>query len=245
MMGNLTFNGMWGLVGEASPIIKLALLVLFLFSVVSWAVILYKIKLLVRMEKETLDFSRLFWDKKQFRTIHEACSGFQSTPLVNLFLAGYKELQQSKRTSVREASGASEQVEKNTLRSIEMALRKASTREVNKMEKAVTFLATTANTTPFIGLFGTVWGIMSAFKSIGLKGSASLLVIAPGLAEALTTTALGLIAAIPAVVAYNHLSTKIGRITVEMENFSLDFLGIVEGHMTKGSGKGDSEGLNV
>jgi len=111
---------------------------------------------------------------------------------------------------------------------MQRVLRKTIANEINRMEKAVAFLATTGNTTPFIGLFGTVWGIMNSFRGIGLKGSASLAVVAPGISEALIATAMGLLAAIPAVVAYNHFLTRINRMTTEMENFAGDFLNIVE-----------------
>ena len=116
---------------------------------------------------------------------------------------------------------------------IQRVLKKAISRETGRLEKAVSFLATTGNTTPFIGLFGTVWGIMNSFRGIGVKGSASLAVVAPGISEALIATAMGLIAAIPAVVAYNHFVTRINRMAVEMENFAGDFLNIVERELTR------------
>jgi len=233
-------GGLWGMVfsGETSLIIQLSLIVLVLFSIVSLAIILHKIRLLRKIEKENIAFKEIFGGGKQFKAVFEACSSFKFTPLAKLFFEGYKELQQVKKLPALSAVVEHNATLDRKIKPIERVLRKVSSREVNSMEKAVTFLATTANTTPFIGLFGTVWGIMSAFSSISMKGSASLITIAPGISEALTTTALGLIAAIPAVVAYNHLSTKIDRIVLEMDNFSTDFLTVAERYILKDLNKG-------
>jgi len=205
--------------------VKLVLLLLLFFSIASWSIILYKIRFLRRVEKETRVFYDLFWQKRQFKTINDECGHFDATPLKALFKAGFKELTRPRggRTHVSGAAPPDERVE-NIIR----AMRRTSMHEINHMEKAVTFLATTGNTAPFIGLFGTVWGIMNSFRSIGLKGAANLAVVAPGISEALIATAMGLVAAIPAVIAYNHITTRIGRVTSEMESFSTDFMAVVE-----------------
>ncbi|MBI3754272.1 MAG: protein TolQ [Deltaproteobacteria bacterium] len=212
----------------ASVMVKFVLIILLAFSVLSWAIIIYKYRILRKMEKESVSFLEFFWHKKQFAPIFEASGDYQYTPLARLFAAGYKELllaRAQKRENIPFGVGE--------IDSIQRVLKKAISTEISRMEKAVTFLATTGNTTPFIGLFGTVWGIMNSFRGIGLRGSASLAVVAPGISEALITTAMGLIAAIPAVVAYNHFVTRINRMAVEMENFAADFLNIVERELMK------------
>ncbi|MFQ5329932.1 MAG: protein TolQ [Thermodesulfobacteriota bacterium] len=224
-------SGLWGMIEGAGPMVKLVLLLLLIFSITSWAIILYKVRLLKRIEGETKQFYTLFWEKRQFKAIYEECGRFKTTPLTRIFVAGFTELKRI-RGGAGDPSDAAHSIPPDEgLDNIVRAMRRASMTEINVMEKAVTFLATTGNTAPFIGLFGTVWGIMNAFRNIGLKGVANLAVVAPGISEALIATAMGLVAAIPAVIAYNHLTTRITRITAEMEGFSADFLGVVERHL--------------
>lgn len=211
---------LWDLVGGAGPMVKFVLLVLLLLSVFSWAIIIYKVALLRKAERETQDFYDIFWEKRQFPQILTACRDFDLTPLKTMFKAVYSELSSAKRGE-GEPSGVD-------MDCVQRILKKTSSSEVGKLEYAVNFLATTGNTAPFIGLFGTVWGIMNSFRSIGMKGSASLAVVAPGIAEALIATAMGLVAAIPAVVAYNHILSRITRLSGEMDNFSSDLLNIIE-----------------
>ncbi|MBI5642102.1 MAG: protein TolQ [Deltaproteobacteria bacterium] len=218
----------WG----AGMMVKFVLLVLLLFSIFSWAIIAYKIILLKKIEKETTAFYDLFWDKRQFSQIAAMSKDFKSTPLVNLFGSVYAEL--SNMIKAAEQSGT--RVQRDELERLERILKKAKAIETAKIEYAVGFLATTGNTAPFIGLFGTVWGIMASFRSIGAKGAANLAVVAPGISEALVATAMGLLAAIPAVMGYNHLLTRIGRITTEMNNFSSDLINIIEKQISKKPG---------
>jgi biopolymer transport protein TolQ len=226
-------SGLWGMIGGAGPMVKLVLLLLLIFSITSWAIIFYKIKLLRRIERETKQFYDLFWEKRQFKAIYEECGRFKSTPLTRIFVAGFTELRRVK-GGAGDSSDTSHGIPPDEgMDNIVRAMRRASMTEINLMEKAVTFLATTGNTAPFIGLFGTVWGIMNAFRNIGLKGAANLAVVAPGISEALIATAMGLVAAIPAVIAYNHLTTRIARVTTEMEGFSADFLGVVERNLNR------------
>jgi biopolymer transport protein TolQ len=225
---------------NAGPMVKLVLIILLFFSIASWSIILQKLKLFRKAEMETRQFYDLFWDKKQFAAISEACNSFKTTPLTRLFLEGYKEFQFIKRGLDNTQDAQRRSAFTEGMGNIERALRRTTLAEINRMEKAVPFLATTGNTTPFIGLFGTVWGLMSSFRSIGLKGTANLAVVGPGISEALITTAMGLVAAIPAVIAYNHLTTKIARITSEMENFSIDFLGVIEKLLEKDMTNGDT-----
>ena len=164
------------------------------------------------------------------------CQSLNDSPLVGIFLAGYAELN----LQLRQAGGganpatpaAAPRPVLKSLVSVDRALMRASNVETNKLEKHITFLATTAAVTPFIGLFGTVLGIIAAFQGIGAQGSTSLDVVAPGIAEALIATAAGLAAAIPAVYFYNLLTQRVKALASEMEDFSLEFLNIVERNFT-------------
>ncbi len=215
---------LWEMVWGAGLMVKFVLLVLILFSVFTWAIIVYKIRLLRKVEKETSAFYDLFWDKRQFALIHSACKDFTSTPLTNIFEAVYNEIM----NTAKAQDGAAVKLQREDLDRFQRILKKTSAIEFSKLEYAVGFLATTGNTAPFIGLFGTVWGIMTSFRNIGARGAANLATVAPGISEALVATAMGLVAAIPAVVGYNHILTRIGRINTEMNNFSSDLLNIIE-----------------
>lgn len=215
---------LWEMMWGAGPMVKFVLLVLLAFSVMSWAIIAYKIILLRKVEKETAAFYDLFWEKRQFAQIAASSKGFKNTPLAGIFNAVYSEI-----TSSMKGSESKEQkIYRDDLDRFQRILRKAASIESAKLEYSIGFLATTGNAAPFIGLFGTVWGIMTSFRSIGAKGAANLAVVAPGISEALIATAMGLLAAIPAVVGYNHILTRIDRITAEMNNFSSDLLNIID-----------------
>ena len=211
-------------------VVKLVLIILIYFSVVSWAIIFYKLLQVYRANKESERFLEFFWKTKRFDTISTQLDRFPNSPLSVMFNEGYTELKKLMET------GAEQQVDDPTVIStdvggidnISRALRRATTSEITRLEKYTTFLATTGSTAPFIGLFGTVWGIMTAFKGIGETGSASLAVVAPGIAEALIATAIGLVAAIPAVMGYNHFQNKIRVVVAQMDNFSTEFLNIVQ-----------------
>ena len=230
-LGSSHQEGMWSMIAGAGITVKFVLFILLVFSILSWAIIVYKYRIIRKMEKESVPFLELFWNKKQFTPIFEASANYRFTPHARLFVSGYNELLQMMGQRKEGAGGT--QFSVSEIDGIQRALKKAMSVEISKMEKAVSFLATTGNTTPFIGLFGTVWGIMNSFRGIGLKGSASLAVVAPGISEALIATAMGLAAAIPAVVAYNHFVTRINRMAVEMENFAGDFLNIVERELAR------------
>jgi len=211
----------------AGVIVKLVLILLLFFSVVSWAIILFKLVQVHRANSESVRFMDFFWKSKRFDTIASQVDRFSNSPLTVLFNEGYGELQK-----VVEGNGASEGSALSTdlggIENVSRALRRATNSEITRLEKYLTFLATTGSTSPFIGLFGTVWGIMTAFEGIGKTGSASLAVVAPGIAEALIATAIGLVAAIPAVMAYNHFQNKIRVLVKEMDSFSTEFLNIVQ-----------------
>ena len=210
-------------------VVKLVLILLIYFSVVSWAIIFYKLLQVYRANKESERFLEFFWKTKRFDTISTQLDRFPNSPLSLMFNEGYTELKKL-------IEAGEQQVDDPTIISTDVggidnitrALRRATTSEITRLEKYTTFLATTGSTAPFIGLFGTVWGIMTAFKGIGETGSASLAVVAPGIAEALIATAIGLVAAIPAVMGYNHFQNKIRVVVAQMDNFSTEFLNIVQ-----------------
>ncbi len=215
------------LVLQAGPVVKLVLLVLLYFSLVSWGIIFYKFKSIQQAIRESERFLDFFWEKKRFDTIGQGVKDFTQTPLAILFREGYHELLQLKKKDRPEAAREMS-ADLGGIGNVSRALRRATTQETHRLEKYLTFLATTGSTAPFIGLFGTVWGIMDAFHGIGQTGSASLAVVAPGISEALVATAIGLAAAIPAVMGYNHFLNKVNLLVGEMDNFSQEFLNIVE-----------------
>jgi biopolymer transport protein TolQ len=210
------------LITDASLVVQVILLILLFFSVFSWTIIIFKRKSLRTAASQTQKFQAVFKKSRNLNEVSEAAKAFPASPLSAIFLAGHKEFSYlAKNTPQDTASGAS-------LDNLSRALTKASNGEVAKMERMMSFLATTGSVSPFIGLFGTVWGIMDAFLKINATRSASLLSVAPGIAEALIATAVGLFAAIPAVIAYNTFLHKIKDQISDMEDFSLELLSIAE-----------------
>jgi biopolymer transport protein TolQ len=218
----LTFFAGTGLV------VKLVLFILLYFSVVSWTIIFYKLRQVHRANSQSLSFLEFFWKTKRFDAINSQLDRFPSSPLSVLFNEGYGELKKLMERGEQREEPSVISTDLGGIDNIARALRRATTSEITRLEKYLTFLATTGSTAPFIGLFGTVWGIMTAFKGIGETGSASLAVVAPGIAEALIATAIGLVAAIPAVMGYNHFQHKIKVVIAEMDSFSTEFLNIVQ-----------------
>ena len=224
--GGLMSGGLLDWVAQSTPLSKLVLLLLLLFSVYSWGIALHKLWLFPRIERQTWGFLDVFRRSTKFSEVNSACRSLKHSPLVGLFQAGYAELN----TQLRQGNGgaAGERPTLRSLDAVDRALQRASVVEANKLENRVHLLATTASITPFIGLFGTVVGIVSAFQGIAGTGSTNLTVVAPGIAEALVATAAGLGAAIPAVYFYNHLTNKVRLYLSMMDDFSLEFLNIVE-----------------
>lgn len=224
------------LVVRSSPVTKVVLLFLVLFSVASWAVILFKLWSFRRAEKHTIVFLDVFRKSSKFSEVQAVCRTLGDSPLVGIFQTGYAELNGQLRPPAGGNPGhPSAVVTRPTLRSlpaVDRALLRAAAVELTKLERRLPFLATTASITPFIGLFGTVWGIMAAFHNIGEVGSTNLAVVAPGIAEALIATAAGLFAAIPAVYFYNSFTNRVKLFATEMDDFSLEFLNIVEKNFT-------------
>jgi biopolymer transport protein TolQ len=221
------------LVANASLLVQFVLLALVIFSAVSWGIILFKQRQLKQASTQTRAFLDVFRKSSRFSEVQAVCGSLAASPLVGLFQSGYAELNAQLRTVAEDRPGST--ASRPTLRSLEAvdrALLRASTTEIAKLENRVPFLATTASITPYIGLFGTVWGIMMAFQNIASAGSSSLGVVAGPIAEALIATALGLFAAIPAVYFYNNLTSQIKHFANEMEDFSLEFLTIAERNFT-------------
>jgi biopolymer transport protein TolQ len=214
-------------------IVKLVLLVLIYFSVVSWAIIFYKLIQVRKANLESERFLAFFWQTKRFDTVNTQIDRFANSPLSILFTEGYNELKKLGQRVEETSDPNIISADLGGVDNVARALRRATTSEITRLEKYLAFLATTGSTAPFIGLFGTVWGIMTAFKGIGETGSASLAVVAPGIAEALVATAIGLVAAIPAVMGFNHFQTKIKVLIAEMDNFGTEFLNIVQRSLTK------------
>lgn len=214
---------------EASFVSKLVLLSLFFFSISCWILIIQKRMLLRKTHKENQNFLNVFRNSARFSEVKKVCDRYPFSPQVGLFLAGFSELNFQLKHHAPQATG---QPKVRSLDSINRVLQRASFVELAKLEKNLNTLATTAAVAPFVGLLGTVWGIIEAFADIGEQGSASLAVVAPGIAEALIATAVGLFAAIPAVMAYNYFVNRVRGLSAEMEDFCLEFLGIVEKNFT-------------
>jgi biopolymer transport protein TolQ len=231
---NQTTGNVVDLIRDASPVSQAVLVILFLFSIVSWAIVLYKAMGFRRIERQSTTFLDVFRRSTKFSEVQAVCKSLEGSPLVGMFQAGYAELNLQLRlpASANSPEGAPARPTLKSLPAVDRALLRASSAEVNKLEKHIPFLATTASITPFIGLFGTVWGIMTSFFNIGAQGSTDLAVVAPGIAEALIATAAGLAAAIPAVYFYNHFTTKVKTYAAEMDDFALEFLNIAERNFT-------------
>jgi biopolymer transport protein TolQ len=216
------------LIVHASSVAKGTLILLALMSIGSWFVIGTKWLYLARAYKRSVDFVELFWRTQRLDDVWKATENDPPSPVSEVFRAGFVELAKLRKRRTEAGGDASApETHIGDIESIERSLARARTMAVTEMENKVPFLATTASSAPFIGLFGTVWGIMNSFRNIGAKGAANLATVAPGIAEALVATAIGLVAAIPAVMGYNYLSRRIRVISAEMETFTNDFLNII------------------
>jgi biopolymer transport protein TolQ len=213
--------GILDLVSQSGPMAKLVLFSLLAVSVLSWALIFMKMRQLKSAGKENTQFLNVFWHGKSIEEIFGKADKYSRSPVAAVFKSGVKEL---KKVSGADGRG----LDSLGIENVSRSLNRATAAEVSMMEKHLGWLATTASAAPFVGLFGTVWGIMNSFQSIGATGAANLAVVAPGISEALVTTATGIGAAIPAVIAYNAFANQIRRLAVDMECFSQDFLNIVQ-----------------
>jgi len=217
------------LVLRASFIAKLVLLMLLVFSVASWAIIFTKIRAISKAEKQTNSFLGIFRQSGRLADIYSACQPYRESPLVGIFMAGYQEIdKQIQKAAAAQSPGSN----LKSIQAVGRALQRASISETTRLERGGGWLASTANASPFIGLFGTVVGIIIAFEGLSITTQASVQAVAPGIAEALIATAAGIGAAVPAALAYNHFLNKIKTITAEMDDFTLEFLNLIERNLT-------------
>src|SRR5881394_1102697 len=214
------------LVGETGPVAKTVLLILLIFSLISWAIILSKWSLLRRARVQSGRFVRAFRKAQRLQDVGAVAEQFRPSPLVGVFEGGFEEY--------RRQGGVSTGTIKNPT-AIQRAMQIANSEELTRFERNLPWLAITGAATPFIGLFGTVWGIIDAFHGLGTAGAATLRAVAPGISEALITTAAGLAAAIPAVIAYNLIGASIREFAARCDDFSLEFMNAVEHNQPQSS----------
>jgi biopolymer transport protein TolQ len=218
---------------QAGPMAKFVLGLLVLFSLGSWAIVLGKLVHFSRADRQSEKFMEAFHRSQRFSEVNAVASKLGTSPLVGIFQAGYAEIDsQIKNTPEPERPGEKRTYRISSITALERTLARAVNVELQAVTRWTGFLATTAAAAPFIGLFGTVWGIMQAFNDIGLQGSTSIVAVAPGIAEALINTAAGLAAAIPALVAYNYFSQHLRRLRTRMQDFVLEFLNLAERNFT-------------
>lgn len=223
---------------NSGPMVQFVLLLLLLFSVISWTIIFAKYTYFRRAQKESHYFVNIFWKSRDLVSVLQEAKNMKFCPIARIFRLGYKEWGQSYklRSKVPSASTSCQETieeKEHIIDNVSRSLKRAVHTELTRLNRMLTFLATTGNTAPFVGLFGTVWGIMNAFHGIGLRGSANLATVAPGISEALIATAAGLAAAIPAVVAFNYFTNRVRIIESEMHNFMADFLNLIERNMAQ------------
>lgn len=214
---------------NAGPVVKGVLLLLAAMSVVTWGIVLTKLAQMRRAKQESDQFSDLFWSTRNLSQINEGAQKLKHSPVAAVFGAGHRELSQI----VRATKSQGGQAESDDVENIERALRRAKAAEVTRLEKGTTFLATTASAGPFIGLFGTVWGIMTAFIGLSKVKSSSIQAVAPGISEALIATAIGLAAAIPAAIFFNIFIQEVKVLSRNMDMFSAEFLNIARRHFLR------------
>lgn len=222
--------GIWGSIVNAGFSEQIVMLILVGFSAVSWAIITFKLRNLRKAYSESETFLDIFWGSKRLDAIYQKSEALTASPVSQVFRAGYVELAKIKQRDEEDGKSEKKDVSLGALDSVERSMRRASSSEITGLESLVPFLATVGSTAPFIGLLGTVTGIVTAFQEIGRLGNANLATVAPGIGGALVATAFGLFAAIPAVIAYNYFVNRIRILEVEMDNFSSDFLNIIKRH---------------
>ena len=220
----------WDHVMGSGPVVQFVLFLLIALSVMTWAIVGFKGLHLRRAMKETDVFLDHFWDAKNFESAAEIARDLPNSPVANIFLDAFRDLKsyRKERQTVAEEASSLRELSRHSVQGLERTLQGKGVQEVARMETYLPFLGTVASAAPFIGLFGTVWGIMDAFAAISVTGSASLEVVAGPVAEALIATAAGLAAAIPAVAGYNWLLGLVRRQQTEMENFGLELLNLSE-----------------
>ena len=215
-------TSLWGLILQADLVVRLVMLVLLFFSVITWSIIFEKTTKLKRLNKSANNFESLFWSGISIEKMQKDLGSSPAHPMEAVFFSAMKELDflSTQKNTLKSATKIDEyRIEKIMLSTLN--------KEIEGLERNISFLATTGSSAPFIGLFGTVWGIMNSFQSIATSKNTSLAIVAPGIAEALLATAFGLLAAIPAVIAYNKFNSDSRKYSQKLENFSKRFLSII------------------
>ncbi len=223
---------MWGMIFGSGLVVQSVLLLLIALSIWSWAITIAKTIQFRRAKASSDEFSQVFWETRNFSRIDESSRRLTSSPLASVFTSGYRELLHTVQEGKQAANGGLGDVQ-SELGTVERALRRAELEETHRLERGVTFLASVASAAPFIGLFGTVWGIMNAFHGLSQAKSSTIQAVAPGISEALVATAVGLAAAIPAAVAFNYFTATIKKFRQVMDGFSEEFLNIARRYFIK------------
>jgi biopolymer transport protein TolQ len=218
----------WG----SGLVVQFVLILLIVLSIWSWAITIAKIIQLRRAESKSAEFSQIFWETRNFARVDDTSRRLGGSPLAAVFASGYRELThivQENTESAKKGIAGND----GDLGTVERALRRAELEETHRLEQGITFLASVASAAPFVGLFGTVWGIMNAFQGLGQAKSTTIQAVAPGISEALVATAVGLAAAIPAAVAFNYFTSSVRKLRQGMDSFSEEFLNIARRYFVK------------
>ena len=222
----------WGLVMQADLVVQVVMIVLALSSIWCWAIIINKIRYFRRLRQQAEQFEEAFWSGGSLEELYERVGSTPEHPLAALFVVAMREWTHAAKRGFTSYDGTAHS---NLQGRIDRVINVTLAREMESLERHIGFLATVGSTAPFVGLFGTVWGIMNSFQAIAVTKNTSLAVVAPGIAEALLATALGLVAAIPAVVAYNKLSNDLGRYAGRLESFAGEFTTLLSRQLGEGS----------
>ena len=221
-----SFAGFWSLVLNSGPIAQAVLLLLIFFSIFSWTIIFRKYKTYKEVARQSSEFHEIFQDRASLSEIYSECDNYPMSPLAGIFKHGYQELRH--RVKAAKDDAGRRDVVVSSMSGLQRTLEKSAMAEMLAMEESLTWLATTGAVTPFIGLFGTVVGIINAFQGLGTGGTTTIQAVAPGISEALVATAAGLFAAIPAVIAYNQFINRLKVLGAEMDDFIVEFQNLIE-----------------
>lgn len=224
LAANLPDSGVFTMVMSSGPVVQAVLIVLVLLSFFSWTITIAKILQYRKAKSDSNEFSAIFWETRNLARIDDSSRRLEASPLAQVFASGYRELNHLLSES-EQGARAVRGIERG-FEMVERALKRSEHEEAIKLERGIVFLATVASSAPFIGLFGTVWGIMNAFQGLSRMASSSIQAVAPGISEALVATAIGLLAAIPAAIAYNYFSVTVRRFRESMDKFSAEFMNL-------------------
>jgi len=222
----------WGLFLAADPIVKAVMVMLVLASIWCWAIIFDKLIKMRQLRARAAEFEDAFWSGGSLEDLYDRMGNSPSDPMASVFTSAMREW---RRSTAKGLTGRGNDIRASVRQRIEQVMSLTILREMESIEKRMTFLASVGSTAPFVGLFGTVWGIMNSFQSIAASKNTSLAVVAPGIAEALFATALGLVAAIPAVIFYNKISSDIGKYAARLEAFASEFGSILSRQLDEGN----------